>query len=872
MEPSSALIGLLAVDTNLVITHWDSDLESAYGMSAAEACGRVLTDLVPDVEPAVVAALRETLTLGTIQVLALPAHGFMCSPPRASDPQTTVGLARQELTIFPVGKEDITGAAIVIRNLVEESGLTARRVLHPLEDQQVGSLLQENRVASFLDTIETEHPDPAALGSAVSALATTDIDVVPLLLERLKDPRPEVRMHAAMVLAEREDPRAVPDLIEALEDSDANVRYHVIEALGRLRATEAVEPLSEIAATDDFYLSFVALEALRNIGSPAAFESMTKLLDSDLFREEALEVLAEVGSAEAVIPIVALLENAPDSTSLVARALVRLWERYENTWGEGEQVRSLVAQSVSPAAKERLITALQTEETAELAEAIAVVLTWLQDSEADQALADFIGRGKATPTVISRLSRTGGRLLSLIRDQVRHENEEVRRAAVVALGRLGDTGGVETLLTVLTSDPALAAVAADSLAKIGDRSAFEGLYSQIGHADADVREAVIGAINSLGHPETEERVRASLEDANPVVRESAVRIAGYFGFTTLVPLLLARTEDPEDFVRAAAVEHLPFQDAVLTEEQIIDCLLKAFADPSPLVRAAATRASAHIEAPRISQQLAELLKDPDMWVRYYACRSLERKRDPSFTALLLSAAQSDPAPPVRAAALDALTREGVAASLEVIVALANSPETDVQAAAIRALGRSAAPAAEKELHRLVDRGEKRSRVTAINALAGFPSLKTTALLTNLAATEEDEDITDAALQTLARLGSSESVWALLALSVDPVLRRKVVQALVSLTPRSAPGLSVGVHHPHSAARLTAVEALLRMKHPETTKQALAGLADSDAVVRLGTLRLSELLGSAVEQTILEKLQKFDPDPRVRAAARRLVHT
>ena len=75
-----------------------------------------------------------------------------------------------------------------------------------------------------------------------------------------------------------------------------------------------------------------------------------------------------------------------------------------------------------------------------------------------------------------------------------------------------------------------------------------------------MRQAAIGALNSIGHPDMAARVAALLEDADPLVRESAVRIAGYFGYAECADAVFALYADADEAVRRAAVEHLPFLD------------------------------------------------------------------------------------------------------------------------------------------------------------------------------------------------------------------------------------------------------------------------------------------------------------------------
>ncbi len=120
-------------------------------------------------------------------------------------------------------------------------------------------------LASLLTALRDEHRNFNVLSSALTLLATSDVDVTAPLVELLQGPDTDLRMQAALALGEQQHPAAVDALVAALHDPDANVRFHAIEALGRLRAADAVEPLADIAESGDFFLAFPALDALARI-------------------------------------------------------------------------------------------------------------------------------------------------------------------------------------------------------------------------------------------------------------------------------------------------------------------------------------------------------------------------------------------------------------------------------------------------------------------------------------------------------------------------------------------------------------------------------------------------------------------------------
>ena len=100
-----------------------------------------------------------------------------------------------------------------------------------------------------------------------------------------------------------------------------------------------------------------------------------------------------------------------------------------------------------------------------------------------------------------------------------------------------------------------------------------------------------------------------LEDADPLVRESAARIAGYFGYAACAAALVERCSDPHEPVRVAALEHIAFLD----DDRAAPALTRALGSDTPRARAAAARALAHVDGPRRARRCAKRSADPDAW-------------------------------------------------------------------------------------------------------------------------------------------------------------------------------------------------------------------------------------------------------------------
>ena len=392
-------VGVFTLDGNLVVQVWDAELERATGVSAQDACGQTIVALFPDLETrSLVKYFRRVFEDGVVEVLSSAFHHYLipCPPAR---PSPRFDKMQQHVTIAPLLKasrtvgiivtiEDVTARLDRERDLAEQlahpnetNRLQAAKTLaeeHGVEPAQplLGALKDRSwrvrqaaveglsrraaphAIEALLNSVREDHSNLALLNSALQVLALTDVDTLSPLVAFLQGDDADLRMQAALALGEQRDDRAVPALIAALNDSDANVRYHVIEALGKLRAVEATETLIAIAEQRDFFLSFAAVEALGMIGDPRVAARIVPLLSDELLRDPAATLLGKLGDEQTVAPLAALLNEFNTVTLMIARSLAALYDRYEESYGEGEHIADLARQAITPAGAQHLLDAL----------------------------------------------------------------------------------------------------------------------------------------------------------------------------------------------------------------------------------------------------------------------------------------------------------------------------------------------------------------------------------------------------------------------------------------------------------------------------------------------------------------------------------
>jgi HEAT repeat protein len=682
-------IGVFTTDSHLVIQVWDAALAQLTGITEETASGQRVNALLTDLEErGLLKRFQRSLNEGVVEVLAPAFHHYLIPCPPVI-PAKHFDKMQQLVTIAPLRDDhSIAGLIVTIEDVterLERERELATPMLEALSDEdwrvrreavvEVSQRAAPDAIAALLNSVVENHHNPSLLNSALQVLAAaTDVDTLSPLVELLHGPDPALRMQAALALGEQRDTRAIEALVKALQDDDANVRYHAIEALGKLKAVDAVDALAEIAESKDFFLSFAALEALTKIGDARVGSRIVPLLNDEFLRDPAINLLGQLGDESVVASLTALLNTPAAPTAQIADALATLSDRYEQQYREGRYIADLTSGEISPTGVQNLLDALATP--GPTLRSIALVLGWLKSPVVDRALTRLMGRVDLRDEIIEALVRHGSTTIDLLLSQLTEEDLEVRRSAVVALGRIGDSSATLALVNTLR-DESLAIDAANALGQIGDPRAVDGLLHLIGDDDASTRQSAVSALNSLADPSMSGRIIPLLHDSDPNVRESAVKIAGYFGYPEAATALIELSRDPNERVRCAAIEHL----AYVEDERVLDVLVDAIKDEIPNVRAAAARALGMMDAPEVVQPLIEGLSDDDVWVRYFSARALGRRRSNDSVGALERVIENEKFNHVRIAALDSLGQIGGTRIAAIVAGLVKDDDPDVAHAA-----------------------------------------------------------------------------------------------------------------------------------------------------------------------------------------------
>ena len=118
MSNSENTVGIFTTDADLALRSWDGWLTQVTGISPADAHGRPLIDLFPDLETRnMVGRFKRVLTEGVVEVLAPAFHHFLiaCAPATASRHYDKM---QQRVTIAPLREEgSIVGTIVTIEDV-----------------------------------------------------------------------------------------------------------------------------------------------------------------------------------------------------------------------------------------------------------------------------------------------------------------------------------------------------------------------------------------------------------------------------------------------------------------------------------------------------------------------------------------------------------------------------------------------------------------------------------------------------------------------------------------------------------------------------------------------------------------------------------
>jgi HEAT repeat protein len=233
----------------------------------------------------------------------------------------------------------------------------------------------------------------------------------------------------------------------------------------------------------------------------------------------------------------------------------------------------------------------------------------------------------------------------------------VRKAVVMALGKIKEAWAMQLLITALESSTnEVRYAAAEALGKIGDTYAVTPLITALKNPDKNMRELVIKALKQIGQPVV--LLSAALKNEDKDMRVAAAEALDQIGWQpdkteigafywiakgqwkkcielgeSAVKPLSAILKEADGNVRKAEAEAL----GQIKDMRAVDPLIAALQDQDWRVREAAACALGQINDARAVELLISALKDQEWCVRKEAARALGRINDARAVEPLIAA-------------------------------------------------------------------------------------------------------------------------------------------------------------------------------------------------------------------------------------------
>ncbi len=649
----------------------------------------------------------------------------------------------------------------------------------------LGKLGDRRAVTYLLDHLLSD-PAPFVRARIASALGQfADSEVIDRLVRALGDPAWWVRMRSVEAL-EQIGAAAEAPLLVALDDPDPEIRIRAAVALERLgvpaRLVGAIERGEGTGDTEELLIKFgvagarellaeqlhhpspavrlAVVTAIRRAGRADLGNELVAAARADVVagvRALALEALLTLRVQEAVP---AALDLLGDDDNAVRAASTRLL---------GELGGSELASVIQPRTADR-----DPQVRAAAARALGLVHATTAGREFTRLLQDPEPEVRAAAAEgVAEAGWTGA--TPMLAGMLADPDPGVRAVAAQALGRLKDPGTLPALLRAFEmSDGPLADAIMGSVAAI-DRDALEEIAGELARrGDSESRVRLVRIIGGLKAPHPLPLLSTMARDAAPSVRAAVAEELGRITTAETTALLVAALEDPDETVRARAVDGLVRQGR---EETALRMLTLLREDPAALVRERAALATGLFHPTGGEVALLEIsLREEPLAVRAAAVLGLGAYDQESLVARVLEMADE--------AALRDLLRERLKQDAE--FRLLGLRLREARHVELRALGSTSREQMEQTLAEGM-RGllSPEERIRLVAGLRAFQGERSRSALLAVVRSDPNPDVRATALAAVAGMLDSQELHLIGSRALaDP--HKAVRHAAVALFQRIAP--------------------------------------------------------------------------------------
>ncbi len=371
-----------------------------------------------------------------------------------------------------------------------------------------------------------------------------------------------------------------------------------------------------------------------------------KLNDSDTEVASAAAVsLGKIGGPQSAKALRRALEKAPESVRpAVAEGCVRCAETFLAAGKPGEAVKLYDAVRSAPLPKERILEGLRGAILARGSAGIPLLLAQLHSDDRD-----FFNIGLRVARELPGTDATAA-VAGAFSDAI----PERQPLILLALADRADSGAMAVVTVAARhGDKKVRLVAIDALDRAGDPATLSVLLNDATDQDPEISQPSLAALVRLAGGDVDSDLLARFSNSSGRMRQTLITLAGRRGIQKALPLIVSSVGDPDEDIRAAAIQALT---AIGGENEVAELARALEKSEIPAERA-------HIESVLVT----------------LSARS-GAKCVPALKSLMESAE-----PEKRKAALHALAAAGGSDALATIAAATEDKDSSLQDEAVRTL-------------------------------------------------------------------------------------------------------------------------------------------------------------------------------------------
>lgn len=402
-------------------------------------------------------------------------------------------------------------------------------------------------------------------------------------------------------------------------------------------------------------------------------------------------------------------------------------------------------------------------------------------------------------------------------------DKEIRPNIALALGNFKNKEAVDALIAGLSDlDANIRYSCVTALGRIKDMSAVSSLLGCLGESNELLFLNVVDALSKIhSHKATNPLVAFYLRERNERKRAAIIGALGQLGDLTAVTTLTRALRDPDDRVKANAIES--FSKLGLPSDKVFSLIQPFFKYSSNRVRGNALVAAAKIgKTAELSANLRSMSDDPNKWVR-------------ATLGYILSVIDSPDA-------------------LEYLIALLKDDEQDVRKNAAKAFSIRAKEAQTETVIRMLSDTAPFVRLQAIIILGKLRVSAASNMLIKMLETERNPKLRASIITSLGRIGGKNAIFTLQSAlhDRDSRVRANAVEGLEEALGEGCISIiRPMLHDSDNRTKANAAKALFRLGETDVVKELEGMLASRDISLKLSATYATCQLG-----IVLNELVKF----------------